>query len=883
MLGRKGGSQYEEIEEYRDLLHPPEQFEEGFTIRTIIGALFISVIMVPGNMYLDLMIGGGIGAAAQWVTIILFMEIAKRSFVTMKKQEIYLLLYVSSALVAAETGMFEGLIWSQYFVQSPAAQQFGIAKLIPHWVSPQPESEAIINRTFLHKDWLYAILLLVLGTVFGKLAWFTGGYVLFRVTSDYERLPYPFAPIAAHGAMALAEESSGQETWRWRLFSVGAVIGMVWGVLYVGVPTITGALAAEPIQLIPIPFWDVTQYTGYFLPAAPMGITLHLGPIFAGLVAPYWGIIGSVIGAVFYTVANPILYHNGLLPSWFLGMDTIQTQMVITIDFWMSFSIGITFTLAVIGFYQLFVGVKAKKEEEAESPKPKRTIAPPPGRGDFRIWVCLLVFGIASLYGIVLAKVLFPDLVSGSLLMFLIFFGFVYTPVMSWINARLIGMVGQTVSLPYVKETTIFLSGFRGIDIWFVPFPLGDYGAQASKFREIELTGLKFTSIVKAEIFMVPLVFIMSFLYWSYIWKLSPIPSATYPYAQKMWPLRAFQSCIFLTSTIRGEANVKEDQKDKGSWSTPNLIDGYWWFWRVRATYDVDVEDPDQRRYGEWSEIGHFYTDFEGLGLPSIPLPRIPEKVRGEEPEEGTPPAPVIVSPQDGVMVNSPTVNLNILPPEGYEGEVTYDVEDFGPGISSKLKGVLKGRNLVMVFASSDPEEETPSVESEEPHEKVPLDTPDMEDLIAQMDVESKEPLVVEGGRLIAYLQFEVDQVPTFDGTDHQTSDDKPLFFKAIKPEVIGVGFLTSLLSFVTLSVFGLPILLIFGFVHGMISLPHFILPSIIGALLAKYYFWPKYGKKQWRLYATVLTVGFGVGMSLMGMASVAISIIQKSVTTILF
>ena len=96
----------------------------------------------------------------------------------------------------------------------------------------------------------------------------------------------------------------------------------------------------------------------------------------------------------------------------------------------------------------------------------------------------------------------------------------------------------------------------------------------------------------------------------------------------------------------------------------------------IRATYDVDVEDPDQRRYGEWSEIGHFYTDFEGLGLPSIPLPRIPEKVRGEEPEEGTPPAPVIVSPQDGVMVNSPTVNLNILPPEGYEGEVTYDVED---------------------------------------------------------------------------------------------------------------------------------------------------------------------------------------------------------------
>ena len=255
-----------------------------------------------------------------------------------------------------------------------------------------------------------------------------------------------------------------------------------------------------------------------------MGITLHLGPIFAGLVAPYWGIIGSVIGAVFYTVANPILYHNGLLPSWFLGMDTIQTQMVITIDFWMSFSIGITFTLAVIGFYQLFVGVKAKKEEEAESPKPKRTIAPPPGRGDFRIWVCLLVFGIASLYGIVLAKVLFPDLVSGSLLMFLIFFSFrLYSG--DVVDKRSPDRHGGPDCVLALREGDdhIFerLQGHRDM---VRAISTGDYGAQASKFREIELTGLKFTSIVKAEIFMVPLVFIMSFLYLSYIWKLSRSP-----------------------------------------------------------------------------------------------------------------------------------------------------------------------------------------------------------------------------------------------------------------------------------------------------------------------------------------------------------------------
>ena len=126
-LFRRGKTnQFQEIEEYRDLLETPTEYEEGFNTKTILGALFVSVIMVPGNIYLELMIGGSIGAAAQWVTIILFLELAKRSFTILKRQELYLLYYVTSALVSRETNAFEGLLWHQYFVQSPAAAQFGI-------------------------------------------------------------------------------------------------------------------------------------------------------------------------------------------------------------------------------------------------------------------------------------------------------------------------------------------------------------------------------------------------------------------------------------------------------------------------------------------------------------------------------------------------------------------------------------------------------------------------------------------------------------------------------------------------------------------------------------------------------------------------------------
>ncbi len=165
--------QWEEVEEYRKLLETPDKFEEGFTIRTIIGVLFISLIMTPGEMYLGLFTGGGIGAAAQWVTVILFLEVAKRSFTSLRRQEIYLLVYVASALVAREEGAFLDLLWRQYFVRSAEAEQFGISRILPWWWSPGPDSEAIAERTFFHRDWAAPILLLVIGTIMGRIAWFT--------------------------------------------------------------------------------------------------------------------------------------------------------------------------------------------------------------------------------------------------------------------------------------------------------------------------------------------------------------------------------------------------------------------------------------------------------------------------------------------------------------------------------------------------------------------------------------------------------------------------------------------------------------------------------------------------------------------------------------
>ena len=100
------------------------------------------------------------------------------------------------------------------------------------------------------------------------------------------------------------------------------------------------------------------------------------------------------------------------------------------------------------------------------------------------------------------------------------------------------------------------MTGYQKVDIWFAPIPLADYGMMAQQFRTVELTRTKFTSIIKVELLMIPIMFICSFIFWSFIWKLAPIPSATYPFAAKMWPVAGQSQVLWYTANRQGEGNV---------------------------------------------------------------------------------------------------------------------------------------------------------------------------------------------------------------------------------------------------------------------------------------------------------------------------------------
>jgi hypothetical protein len=653
-----------ELELYRGLIDQPTTYEEGFDIKAIIGAIFVGFVMMPGAIYLGLVAGQSLGPAAEWTTIILFTEVARRSFVTLKKQEIYILFSIAGALtsmqggVALAGGAFAGKIWDQYFIRSPAAKGMGIANQIPTWVVPNANSPAILHRTFLHPDWLIPGLLLFLGTILGRINSFTIGYLLFRLTSDYQRLPFPWAAVSAQGATALAEASSKEETWRWRTFSIGAMIGLVFGAFYVGIPTVTGCIMTKPLQLLPIPWVDLTRSTETILPAVPTGFVTSLGSIGGGFVSPFWAVVGGAVAAVLTMIVNPYMHRIGVLTTWKAGMGTIETNFANDIDFYFSFRIGVGFAVFAISMYGILMRVLANRKLKQQGQRQVGSWIPPEGRGDSMKWVwwCIGLFLATTLAYCILCFILVPKFPWW----IIVFFGFIFTPINSLIDATMVGMVGQWVGIPMVREATFILSGYKGVDIWFAPIPISDYGGGAQNFRVIELTGTKFTSTIKAELTVWPLTLFCSLLFWQFIWRLAPIPSVYYPFAQKMWHLQALQRGLMLTSTVNRE---------------------------------------------------------------------------------------------------------------------------------------------------------------------------------------------------------------------------RSLFFRAWKPPLAIAGFVFGTGMYAFLNSMRLPIMFVFGIVRGLGTLPHYVFPELVGALISQYYFVPRYGARRWKQYATVLMAGFSCGMGLIGMGTVALAMISKSVS----
>lgn len=555
-----------------------EPYENGFTWRSVLGALFVAFVMLPGVIFMGLMIGQDLGTAAEWVTIILFVELARRSFVTLRKQELYMLKYTVQHLshisggVALGGGMFAYLVFNRYLRNSDEFHNFGIAQDVPDWFAPYGDAA---YTSFLNEVWWPVIIVMIAGMVLSKLTQLSLGYLGYKLTADVEKLPFPMAPIHAEGAIALAERSQDENSrgYRQYCFSIGIMLGAVFGILYSGIPILSGAFLSKPVYLLKVPFWDFTEALETYMPAATVTMGSNLLLIFVGFVLPWRIVLGGAIASVTtQLILNPFVFQPlGMLPHWEPGKDAIKTHVSNQIDLYLSVGIGTAFAVAVIGFWGMIRSILKYRKQNAEEVrevdlrnfwKRDKERGDPPTGAALGVW-------IISALGFVCLSYYLVNFKNGHILpaderfgwYWLALFAFLWTPINTYINARMSGIAGQHAGIPYVKEAFIFMSGYRQVNIWFAPLPIHNYGAMSDLLRICQLTRTKFSSILRAEMFIFPLMLVASFIFWNYITGLGPIPSDRYPFVQKFWPQFAQMKALWAAGMQEGQSLLMQSLK----------------------------------------------------------------------------------------------------------------------------------------------------------------------------------------------------------------------------------------------------------------------------------------------------------------------------------
>jgi hypothetical protein len=230
----------------------------------------------------------------------------------------------------------------------------------------------------------------------------------------------------------------------------------------------------------------------------------------------------------------------------------------------LSFSIGSGVGIAVISIFSLvrdLSGKFRKDRSEARAGITEDMWAPPrAGRGDYPLWIALVLYIVVSTLLVCMISSLLGW--HANLVLFLVFFIFLYLPIIAYVNARLLGIAGQSVDIPYVKELGFLASGAQGIDIWLAPVPADNYGYQAQAFRVNELTGVTFWSLIKTELVALPILFLLSWTFWGFIWHSTPIPSPAFPAAQISWELESKNRVLLYSSTSVDENGKRKPLAD---------------------------------------------------------------------------------------------------------------------------------------------------------------------------------------------------------------------------------------------------------------------------------------------------------------------------------
>jgi len=501
---------------------------------------------MPATIFASLVSGIALGAFGSselgYVAVLIVSEIAVLSGGRLTKQEIFVIW--SLAQIAGGSTLALYLIQQLYFrslatvTWAFSAPDTGIPLplAIPDWYAPPPVSPVLIERTFFYPDWI--IPSFILGTVL-FVSWRIAdpfmGFICYQLYSVEEKLPFPAQVVAAETCIALAEREKRKIT----LLMVASAFSAVYATVLYFVPFTT----EFRITILPIPWLDLNRSVELVLPGASLGIGTDVFAFASGLILPLNIVVSIFLGSfVAYFIGNHILFRYHLFPDWRPGMDVTWAFQRSILSFWAFPQIGLALAGALVPFI-LKSGILIRAFKSL-----------------MRIPAMLRETGILPL------KIILPAYFGAYTIPFAIFAWFTKFPwyliallIFGWgflasiLAGRALAVSGMWMTIPYVNETVLLASGYKGVDIWFMPFGqvvTGGGGWCAGWYKVCDLTKTSFTSWIKAYILVTPIAWIFSYVYMGLFWKMSPIPSSMYPAVSIFWPVSVINRSLWITGQV---------------------------------------------------------------------------------------------------------------------------------------------------------------------------------------------------------------------------------------------------------------------------------------------------------------------------------------------
>jgi len=526
-----------------------EAFIPGLTIVSVSAVLFGLVVIVPAIIYLGWAVGP-LGGTERFipvfVTILLFTEAGRlvKRYVT--SQEAYIIYFMLQAIALwfVGGGLFGDFLIRYYYRSAPYTILYGIAERLPTWYVPELGSYGPLHRTFLSPDWVIPIMISLAVNICVLMIDYGVSFITNMLYIEIEKLPFPVAPIDYQAISTLTERTPEKIMY----FSFAAVISFIYEFAIYGIPNITSIFLGRAITVIPYPWVDFTSSIERILPGAVFAVGTDIAQYMVGWLIPFnasvWMFIGSVAVWVFgnslaLRIDHP--YFAMWRREWTYGASIQWWWQRAIYDLWASPQVGLTLGIALgilaVGAKNIAKAILSLRRLSVEQLK---TSYLPFG------WIMALI-AAGSLGGLLVSVSLAPELwfvwvVTWTIVPF----------IQGILTARATAETGLSVTIPYIREA-FFVSFTRPGDVipWVVPTHVtSSAGIITHRVYVAKLLKVRPLDYYKAYLIFFAIAILLSLLYVSIFWAMTPIPSAFYPYASYSWPISALYFSLWVSRSI---------------------------------------------------------------------------------------------------------------------------------------------------------------------------------------------------------------------------------------------------------------------------------------------------------------------------------------------